>query len=91
MLGELFVQERVVGVEDVEHRAVVCKQIGEEPNRLLVHRRAVRRTWEMSLALFVELIEVVDVQPLAGELGRQAAGLGIREHAPHLRFQHLGI
>ena len=55
VLGQRIIQERVVGVEDVEHRAVVLKQVGEELNRLLVHRAAqADERGEVPLALFVE-------------------------------------
>ncbi len=80
VLRQRLVQERVVGVEDVQHRAVVLEQVGEEPNRLLVHRAAqAGERREMPLALLVELVEVVDVQPLAGELGRQPAHARVAE------------
>ena len=92
VLGQRFVQERVVGVEDVQHRAVVLEQVGEELDRLLVHRAAqAGERGEVPLALFVEVLEVVDVQPLAGELGGQPARLGIAQHPPRLGGEHFRL
>ena len=55
VLGERLVQERVVGVENVKHRAVVLEQVGEEPDRFLVHRAAqIPERREVPLALLVE-------------------------------------
>ena len=92
VLGQRLVEERVVGVEDVEHRAVALEEVGEEPDRFLVHRAAeADEGREVPLALLVERVEVVDVQPLAGELGRQAADLVVLEHPPRLGREHLGV
>ena len=42
--------ERVIGVQDVEHRAVVLQQVGEESNRLFIHGAAQgRRRWESAV------------------------------------------
>ena len=55
----------LVGVEDVEHRAIVLEEVGEETNRLLVQRAAHRgERRKMPLALLVELVEVAQHQHL---------------------------
>src|SRR5205807_1648334 len=92
MLREVGVQERVVGVEDVDHRAVVLEEVSEETNGFLIHRRAQGcEGGEVALAFFAQLIEVVDVQPSAGELSREASHARIAEHAARLRGEHTGI
>ncbi len=45
----------------------------------------------MPLALLVELVEVGDVEPLAGELRRQPPGLVVPEHPPSLAREDLGV
>ena len=78
VLRQRVVQERIVGIEDVEHRAVVLEQVGEELDRLFVHRPAqTDERGKVPIALFIEVIEIVDVQPLAGKFGRQPSGPGV--------------
>src|SRR2546423_9592374 len=92
MLREVRVQERVVGVEDLEHRAVVLEEISEETNSFLIHRSAQGcEGGEVALTLFAQLIEGVDVQPGAGELSREASHAPVAEHAVRLRGEHAGI
>ena len=45
---------------------------------------------KVPLALFVEVLEVVDVQPMAGELRRQSRVLRIAQHSPRLGDEHIG-
>src|SRR5437899_10961311 len=91
MLREVFVQERVVGVENVEHRAVALEEVGKETNRLLIHRAAqAGEGREMPLALLAQFIEVVDVQPGAGEFSREPAQAWVAEHAASLGGEHVG-
>ncbi len=57
-------------------------------NRIDSSYMSPRRLGELGkvpLALFVERVEVVDVQPLAGELGRQPPHARVAEHPPRLR------
>ena len=90
MRRERFVQERVIGVENVEHRAVALEEVGKEPNRFLIHRPAEPSEGrEVTFALFAELVEIVDVQPGAGELLRKAAHARVAEHAMSLGGEHV--
>ena len=85
---QIGVQEGVVGVEDVEHRAIVLEEVGEETNRLFAHGAAQSaELGKMPLALLVQRLEVVQMQPSQGKLGGQAADLGILEHPPGLGTQ----
>ena len=57
-------------LEDVEHRAVALKQVGEEANRLLIHRAAQPgESREVPLALLAQLVEVVP-SPGVSQLGQ---------------------
>ena len=92
MLREVFVQERVVRVQDVEHRAVALEEIGEEANRFFIHRAAqAGEAREVPLAFLAQLVEAVDVQPGAGELGRQSPHARVAEHPAGLRGEHVGV
>ena len=85
VLREVGIQERVIRIEDVQHRAVVLEQVGEETNRLLVHRAAqTGEGWEMAVALLAQFIEVVNVQPGAGELRREPARTFVLQHSTRL-------
>ena len=92
MLRQRLVQECVVRVDQFEHRAVAGEQVGEEPDGLLVQVGAdLGEGREVPLALLVVGVEVADLQPLAGELGGQAAGPLVADHPPRLRGQHVGV
>ena len=92
MLREVGVQEGVVGIEDVQDRAVALEEVGEKPDRLLIHRAARSgEGGEVAFALLAQFVEVVDVQPGAGEFGRQPACAVVLHHAAHLRGEHVGL
>jgi hypothetical protein len=40
MLGQGFVQEGVISVQNIKHRTVVLKQVCEEADGLFIHRAA---------------------------------------------------
>ena len=90
-LCQSLVDEGVIGIEQAQQGAVALKQIGKEADGLLVHVPAyIGKLGEVLLAFFFDLVEVVDVQPLAGELGGQTPHPAIGQHAPGLPDQHLG-
>ncbi len=89
MLRERFVQKRVVRTKDFQYGTILLKQVRKKLNGFLGHRPAqAGERWEMPLALLVEMLEVIDVQPLAGKLCGQSANLRIAQHAPRLSFEH---
>ena len=53
--------------------------------------RSLSNVGKWPLALLVELIEVVNVQPLAGELGGEPARLAVADHATGLRQERVGL
>ena len=82
----------MVGCQQVEHRAVVAKQVLEKPDRLLVHVAAQRGELGEALLVFVVvLVEPTDVQPLAGELFSHTPSTRVVEHAPRLAKQHVVV
>ena len=87
-LGQALVEKRVIGAQQIQHRAVVAKHVLKKPNRLLVHRAAQFRERRIKLlVLVVVLVEAANVQPLAGELLGQAPGARVAQQAPRLREQ----
>ena len=90
MFCQRLVQERVVGIENIQDRSVALKQIRKEANRFLVDCAAqARECREVAFALFIESVEVVDVQPLAGELGSQPPHARVVQHTASLCDQGL--
>ena len=92
-LRQRLVQEGVVGVEDLLHRPPLADQVLEGRDRLLVHRPA-HVVGELGEAAGVDaavLVEVVEAEPLAEELGRQAPRLRVGRHPRDLRRQLLRI
>ena len=92
-LRQRLVQERVVGVEDLLHRPPLADQVLEGRDRFLVHRR-LHVVGELGEARGVDaaiLVEVVEAEPLAEELGGQAARLRVGGHPRDLRRQLLRI
>ena len=72
MLSQGFVEKGIVGLEQVQDRPVVLKEIGQEPNRFFIHRLAQSsKAGEGPGALAAALVEIVDAQPLAAKLDRQ--------------------
>ena len=92
MLRELFVQERVVGIEHVKHRAVALEEVAKEADRLLIHRATqAGEGREIPFALLAQFLEFVDVQPGAGKLGREPAHARVAKHAASLRGERVGF
>ncbi len=89
MLRQALVEEGEVGVEEVEHAAVLADDALEEQLRLLLHRRPqflVEGGEEGGVG--GEALQVARLEPLAGEVVGQGAGARVFQHAPHLRLQH---
>src|SRR6266581_920551 len=85
MTRQRFVEERVVRVEQIKHRSIALEEVREEANRLFIHRPAqVGKGGEVPLALFIEDIEVMDVQPLTGKLDGEPPRPRVAQHAPSL-------
>ena len=83
---ERLVQERVIGVQDLLHRTSLPDDVLEGRDGLVVHRplHLVGELREASRVDAAILVEVVEAEPLAEELGRQPARLRVGGHAPDL-------
>ena len=90
--GQNRVDERVIGVEQFEHRTAAPSQVGEEAEGLLVHRLA-KLVGKASEALAIDAVvflEAAKRQPVAGKFRGQAPyARSVTEHAPRLRDQDL--
>ena len=81
----------MIGIDQVQDRAVVAKQVLQKQHRFLVHLPAQPgKLRKRFLALVVILREVIDTQPLAGEFNRQPSSTWVSQHPPGLLDQHLG-
>ena len=90
MPGEPLVDERVIGVEELQHAAVLVLDRLAEELGLLEHRRP-QRLVEIREQNRVgrEILELARLQPLSGEVLGQGAGPGVTEHPPGLGSQRI--
>ena len=90
--GELLVQERVVRPQQLRDRTVPAHLTLEEQLRL-PHHRAAQRVVEAGeqRAVRVLRMDVADLQPLTGEVVREPRGAAVRQQAPHLPGEGLGV
>ena len=85
VFGESFVQECVVRIEKIENRAVVLKEVGEESNGLFVNvTTQFSEGGKMSFTLFVQFVEVMNVQPRAAKFRGQPPHTRIAQHPARL-------
>ncbi len=92
MFGEPLIQERIVGIQQVEHAAILADDALEEHLRLALegHAQIVVEV-EQQLRTRLQPGHVADVQPLAGEVVDQRLRARVRKHAPHLLPQNARI
>ena len=83
-----LVQKGVVGAQQVEDAAILADDALEEQLRLAAHR-ATQVVVEVreEIAVRLHAADVAQLQPLAGEVGDQRTGLGIRQHPADLRIE----
>ena len=88
MPGEPLVDEREVGVDQVEHAPVFPHHGLEEPLGLLDHRRPeVVVEGREPLAVAVDRPDVANLKPLVGEVLDEGLRLRVGEHPPDLPFE----
>src|SRR5947208_2322246 len=89
MFRQRSVKKGVIGANDRKDGPVVLEQVGEETDRLLLHRPAqAGEGGKMTLAFFIQRLEVMNLQPRASELGGQAGNPRIAKHSPRLGREH---
>ncbi len=89
---DAFVDERVVGVQELEHAAILAQHAREEELRLAPQALAQRVVEVRKNTLHRDHgVEVAQVQPLAREVGDERIGARIGDHAPHLALELRGL
>ena len=86
---ESLVQIRVVGVEQLEHAAALAQDLGEQELGLVPKRRAQVRV-EVGV-LRRNLVELAQLQPLAGEVLDEPLRAFVGEQSLDLRREHGGL
>ena len=86
MFGEGLVEERVVGVKDLQHRPVAREQVLEEQDAFLEEQlpEPVVEGREELLVLLPVLLDVPNMEPLGCELGGQSPRLRVAQHPRNL-------
>ena len=92
MLGQPLVQERVIGVQQVDHAAILADDALEEQLRLPLEGLA-QVVVEVEQHFRTRLMHghIADEQPLAGEVLDERLRARVREHPPHLLLQDVGL
>ena len=86
---EAFVDERIVGREQLEHAAVFADQTDEEQLRFAQHR-LLELVMEVGVLADVrmDLLQVLQPEPLGREPRTQRVRTGVGQHSPHLALEH---
>ena len=92
MPGQFLVEKRGITIDERHHRPIVLQHVGQNQNRFLVHRTAKSvECREVAFALLIQMVKVMDMQPVTPEFGRHSAYLGILQHPPSLRGNNIRI
>src|SRR5688572_5944359 len=88
--GQAFVDERVVGAQQLHRAAVLSQDVAEEQLRLAAERLAdvVVEVGEHQQVGRDLRLEIAQLQPLPDEVTHQRIGTFVGDHAPYLRSQH---
>ena len=92
MLGQGFVQERIVRRQELQDAAVLTQDAVQEQLGF-THERGAHTLVEIAEQVDVRFLgfDVAQEQPLGGEVGHQRAAARIGEHARHLAAQDFGL
>ena len=87
--GQALIQERVIGVDEIEDGAVVANDGLKEElgSRCCMSRRSSFVELGELSGIGLEAIEIADLEPLAAEVVDESARLRIEQHAVDLRVQ----
>ena len=91
VLGEAFVDERVVGRQQIEQAAILADDARDEQFGLLHERRSQRFVERKDHRIWRRGLDVAQMQPLPGEIRDERVGPRVGKHALHLLQQHRGI
>ena len=92
MLGEPFVHESVVGVEEIQYGAILVHDAFKEQFGFLLEGLA-QVVVEIGkfTAIGIGAFQIPKVEPLAGEIGAERVGAIVGQHAASLAFQDRGL
>ena len=89
MPREPFVDERVVGADEIQHAAIFTERARQKQPRLLFEglQQAVVEV-RIRIGIDDDLADAAEVQPLGGEVvDERARGARVGQHAPHLLLE----
>ena len=89
VVGQPLVEEGVICCVQLEDRAILTDQVGEE--KLGFRPHGVSQLLVVvgePVGIRVNLVEILKAQPLSGESGSERLGAGVGEHAPDLLLKH---
>ena len=86
VLGQDRVDERVIGVEEIKHRAISLNDIDEKANRFLIHRlsKFVCKAGKPAAIDAVVLFETAKIEPIAAEFDREGPHAIVAQHSSRL-------
>jgi hypothetical protein len=89
---QTLVEIGMLRIEDLEHARVIANQVLEEQLCFPPHRvaKAILELGELFL-IRLHYVDILELQPLTGEIIHQSARPGIAQHPPHLRRQDGGL
>ena len=87
-----LIDERVVGIQEIHHAAVLTHDAVEEQGCLVLHRLP-KVVVEIGEGFQVRngVLEISQVQPLLGEIGDERLGSRVSQHSLDLLFEHDGL
>ncbi len=90
VLRQPLVHERVVRIEQIQHRSVLAQDALEEHLRFPLEApdAGCRRNPETTVDVGIGVLQIPEVEPLVREVGDQRARPRIREHPARLLLEH---
>src|SRR5580704_4962128 len=92
MQGQPLVHESIVGVQQIEHAAVFALDAVDEQFQFTPKSNAQAGVEiRINKWIWIDGIEVAQLQPFSPEVGDQGSRPFTREHSPDLLFEHLRV
>ena len=87
-----LVDEGVVGSEQIDQAPIFADDAAKQEFRLATHRPVqVLVPVREQVDVGVRVPQILQVQPVGGEVGGQRVGPRVGQHAPHLAFQFIRV
>ena len=90
---QFAIHKREIRVDEIQDAQITANDFLDEIKHFVIHR-PLQRFGKLRKALRadVEMVgDLVELEPVPGELRRQGGSLAVRKHSPYLSFQHLRI